>query len=282
MSDREQRSPSPSPWLPWPFRLIVLSLVLLPVGVSGACGGSGSGSGTLGGSSGGAAGGVVSAGGNGGGGLASPSASGGAGGHMTTVPGSGGAPSAGGAGGLAVGGGSAGAVGTGGLTTVIPPPGTGGNGTLSWTGNGATHTSTGYYENSRTADGTSFDILIASDPQSSGASCALTGRFAAVPPPAGSYQMGELDSPQVDGTFVAKCETGSVPYAAEDRSVSGQVVISQVSPGAIEGAFVMHATRAIPGTGGTSGLVVYSGAFSVGCHNGRPIADPSCAPQPSP
>jgi len=283
MSDREQHGPSSSPWLPWPFRLVALSLVLVSVGMGGACGGSGSGSGTLGpSSSGGAAGGGVSPGGIGGGGLVSPSSSGGAGGHPTTVPGSGGAPSVGGAGGLAVIGGSAGAGGTGGVTTPIPPPGTGGNGTLSWTGNGATHTSTGYYEESRTPDGVSFDIVIASDAQSSGASCALTGRFPAVPPPAGSYQMAGFDSPQVDGTFVARCETGSVPYAAEDRSMSGQVVIAQVSPGAIEGAFVMHAARSIPGTGGTSGVVVYSGAFSVGCRNGRPTTDPSCGPQPGP
>lgn len=291
MSDRERRSPSPSSWIPWPFRLVVLSLVLAPVGVSGACGGSSSGSGTIGQSSSGGHGGGGSAGGAaggvGGGGLASPSSSGGAGGHSsggagghpTTVQGTGGAPNAGGAGGLAAIGGS---TGTGGITSTIPPLGTGGNGTLSWTGNGASHTSTGYYEESPSADGMSFDIVIASDAQSSGASCALTGRFPAVPPPAGSYQMADFDSPQVDGTFVARCETGTVPFKAEDRSASGQVVIAQSGTGAIEGAFVMHAARSIPGTGGSSGLVVYSGAFSVGCRNERPTTDPSCGAQPSP
>jgi len=281
---------------PWLFRLLVLSLVLSPIGIAGACGGGASGVGTSGPSAGGVSGGggVVGRGGAGvggaGGGLPSPSSSGGIGGGPAPIQGSGGGPSAGGAGGhSATGaagghsatGGSVGPAGTGGVTMPLPMPGTGGNGTLSWTGNGASHTSTAYYEESRSADGTSFDIVIASDAQSSGAECSLTGRFPAVPPPVGSYPMADFDLPQVDGTFVARCETGSVPYAAEDRSMSGQVVISQSVAGAVEGAFVMHAARSIPGTGGTSGLVIYSGAFSVGCRNGRAVTDPSCGAQPT-
>lgn len=273
---------------PWPFRLLVLSLVLAPIGIAGACGGGASGVGTSGPSAGGVAGGggVVGrggagVGGAGGGGLASPASSGGVGGGPAPLPGSGGAPGLGPAGGHSATGGSVGLGGTGGVTMPLPMPGTGGNGTLSWTGNGASHTSTAYYEESRSADGTSFDIVIASDAQSSGAECSLTGRFPAVPPPVGSYPMVDFDLPQVDGTFVARCETGSVPYAAEDRSMSGQVVISQSVAGAVEGAFVMHAARSIPGTGGTSGLVIYSGAFSVGCRNGRAVTDPSCGAQPT-
>jgi len=279
-----------SSWASRRGQLLVILAAVLPVGFAGGCGGSGSASGTSGpSSSGGAAGRGSSAGGAGGGvggaGLASPASSGGAGGGgpAVVVPGSGGAPAAGGGGGRTVTGGAAGGggiVGTGGITMPVPQ-GTGGNGTLSWTGNGASHSSTAYYEESRSADGTSFDIVIASDAQSSGAACSLTGRFPAVPPPAGSYEMADIDSPQIDGTFVAHCES-SAPFAVDDRSLSGQVVISLAVPGAVEGAFVMHAARSISGTGGTSGTVVYSGAFSVGCRNQRPITDPSCGAQPPP
>lgn len=281
MVDQAQRGPRSSAWLPCPLQLIVLGLVLLPIGIAGGCGEDRSGLGTSGSSSGGVSGHGGAGGAAGGGGLASPSSSGGVGGGPATSHGSGGSPSAGGAGGLPATGGAIGTGGTGGIT-MIPVPGTGGNGTLSWTGNGASHTSTAYYEESRSADGLSFDIVIASDVQPSGAECSLKGRFPAVPPPVGSYQMADFALPQVDGTFVARCETGTVPYAAEDRSMSGQVVISQSVPGSIEGAFVMHAARSIPGTGGTSGVVIYSGAFSVGCRYARAVTDPSCGAQPSP
>jgi len=270
----------------WQFRLLVLALVLSPIGIAGACGGGPSGAGTSGPSAGGVSGGggVVGLGGagvGGAGGGPSPSSYGGVGGGPAPIQGSGGVPGVGPAGGHSATGGSVGPAGTGGVTMPLPMPGTGGNGTLSWTGNAASHTSTAYYEESRSADGMSFAIVIASDAQSSGAECSLTGRFPAVPPPVGSYPMADFDLPQVDGTFVARCETGSVPYAAEDRSMSGQVVISQSVAGAVEGAFVMHAARSIPGTGGTSGLVIYSGAFSVGCRNGRAVTDPSCGAQPT-
>jgi len=87
--------------------------------------------------------------------------------------------------------------------------------------------------------------------------------------------MTDVTMPQVDGTFVGRCSQVQ-PYAADDGSLTGQVAISQSIPGLLEGSFTMHAARRIPGTGGSSGEVLYSGAFSVGCRDGRPISDPSC------
>gem|GEM_PF-5961160 len=53
-------------------------------------------------------------------------------------------------------------------------------------------------------------------------------------------------------------------------------LITRSGLGLLEGSFTVHAARRIPGTGGSSGEVLYSGAFSVGCRDGRPTSDPSC------
>jgi hypothetical protein len=202
-----------------------------------------------------------------------PSGAGGSGGFMSIPDSSGGIPGTGaGPGGPATGG-------TGGTADPGPFAGTGGNGTFSWTGNAETRSSTGSYEES--ASGTSFIITIASEVQASGAFCTVVGQFPALPPAVGFYPMADVDTPLVDGSFVARCSPGSAGKAVEDGSISGQVAISYSIPGRVEGSFNMHASRGISGTGGTlGGSVVYSGAFAVGCKDGRPITDPACGALP--
>lgn len=257
--------------------VVSLWIGLAQVGFVGGCGGS-SGHGVITGAAGSAGGGAGTEGPGGAGGAghggATAAGAGGAGGGL--AQGAGGAQ-AGGAGGADAGGasGSHGSGGTGGTTDPGPVPGTGGNGTFSWTGNGQSESGTGYYEEAAMTGGNSFVITIASESQSSGASCTLVGQFPTVPPTAGFYPMADITTPQVDGSFVGRCSQVH-PYAADDESLTGQVAIAQATPGLVEGSFTMHAARHIPGTGGSSGEVLYSGAFSVGCRDGRPASDPSC------
>jgi len=129
----EQKRGAPSRWqglgpVRAAFQLMLLSLLLSPIGVVGACDGGGSGVGTRGAGSGGGAGhagaGAGGAGGGaaGAGGLVSPSRSGGAGGGPSIVQGSGGVVGSAGAGGLRASGGSGPGAGAGGVTTPLPVP----------------------------------------------------------------------------------------------------------------------------------------------------------------
>ena len=92
--------------------------------------------------------------------------------------------------------------------------------------------------------------------------------------------MTDVGMPQTDGSFVARC-TDSAPFKVDDGSISGQVAIALSTPGLVEGSFNMHAARHIPGTGGSLGTVIYSGAFAVGCKDGRPATDPTCGVLPA-
>lgn len=196
-------------------------------------------------------------------------------GGMTAIAGRTGVAGAsvGASGGVASGGSSSG--GTGGNAGPIVPQGTGGNGTFSWTGNSQTFSGTGYYEHGPSTTGQSFVITIASGADVSEGACTLRGQFPAVPPSAGFYPMADVAMPLADGTFVAHCSSSS-PFDSEDGSVSGQVAISVSLPGQVEGSFNMQAARHIPGTGGSIGLVSYSGSFAVGCRDRRPATDPAC------
>src|SRR5207249_1388825 len=117
--------------------------------------------------------------------------------------------------------------------------GTGGigiSGSFSWTGQGQAYSATGYYDENLAISGKAFIINIAADYRFSFVPCHLTGQFASVPPPPGTYPIANANSPQVDGTFIARC---SVYYGTSafdgDPSVSGAVTLSQSVPGDIEG-----------------------------------------------
>jgi len=163
--------------------------------------------------------------------------------------------------------------------------GTGGTfGSFAWTGGGSSYSALGYYEENLALSGTSFIITIAADsgPFTGGPACMVVGQFPTVPPPIGTYPMGDYDGARVDGTFVGLCSTfyGAPEFAS--HSISGAVVLSQSRAGLVEGSFTMHGhasqgggTGGIPG--GQDSMTTFSGAFSVGCRDNRPLTDPACA-----
>jgi hypothetical protein len=171
--------------------------------------------------------------------------------------------------------GTGGSLGTGGSGT----GGTGRSGSFSWTANGQSSSTSGYYEENLALSGTSFIITIAADGfGSAGTPCALTGQFAVVPPPPGTYLVADATIPQADGTFVGHCSSIGLPPPYSDQSVSGQVVLSDSKAGLVEGSFSMHARDSLGSTGLPLGsLVTYTGAFSVGCRDARPTTEPACA-----
>lgn len=269
MSQHAKRDPIGSSTRLVPIAAVFLALGFTTIVPGAGCGGSANGVGSLSGMGGavGGPGGGVASGGPGGSAAAGGAGGGAVGGGSVIVAGSGGAPASGGS--IAPGSG-----GTGGTDPALIH-GTGGNGSFSWTGNAQSVSAAGYYQEATATVSNSFTLTIASEPQSSGASCVLIGQFASLPPAAGFYPMGTFTQPQADGTFIGRCSQ-TQPFAADDSSVIGQVAIADASPGLVEGSFTMHAARSIPGTGGSSGEIIYSGAFSVGCRNGVPTSDPSC------
>ena len=108
----------------------------------------------------------------------------------------------------------------------------------------------------------------------------VVGQFPTVPPPAGTYPIGDYDAPKVDGMFVGLCSTFYGAPNFSDHSVSGTVALSESKPGLIEGSFTMQARASYPGSGGSPGngpIIKYVGAFSVGCRDNKPLTDPACA-----
>jgi hypothetical protein len=90
--------------------------------------------------------------------------------------------------------------------------------------------------------------------------------------------VADASAPQADGTFVGHCSSFGLTPPYSDPSVSGQIVLSQSKAGLVEGSFSMHARDSLGITGLPMGSdVIYTGAFSVGCRDGRPISDPACA-----
>jgi len=164
------------------------------------------------------------------------------------------------------------------------------SGSFSWTSQGQAYSSTGYYDENLAISGKAFVITIAADYQFLSVPCHLTGQFPTVPPPAGTYPIANANSPQVDGTFIARCATffGASPLDG-DPSIAGTVTLSKSVPGDIEGVFTMQATPQF-GMGGFDGgvmvdtaapivaaPVIYTGAFAVGCRDNLPLSDPACA-----
>jgi hypothetical protein len=216
----------------------------------------------------------------------------GSGGIISTggIIGTGGYIGTGGTGGIIIG--TGGYIGTGGTGGIIIGTGgyfgTGGSfgslGSFSWTGNGQSFSSVGYYEENLALNNVSFIITISSNFAYVGVPCQLTGQFLSVPPPPGSYPIADASLPQANGTFIGRCGSYYTPtISSADPSVSGQVVLSQSMPGNLEGSFTMHAASQGGGTGGagaaagSAGTIVYTGAFAVGCVDNRPLTDPACA-----
>ena len=187
-----------------------------------------------------------------------------------------------------------GIIGTGGIFGSGGSFGSGGvSGSFSWTGQGQSQSTFGSYDENLALSGKSFIITIAADYQFLFVPCHLTGQFASVPPPPGTYPISSATTPQVDGTFIGRCTTYYGASATDgDPSISGTVILAQSIPGDIEGSFTMHATQTQPnwgtggsgamggvatGTGGVTGTVIYTGAFAVGCRDGLPVSDPACA-----
>jgi len=158
-------------------------------------------------------------------------------------------------------------------------------GSFAWTGGGSSFSTTGYYEENLAISGTAFIITVAAagyDPFGGGGpSCMIVGQFPTVPPPATTYPIGDYDAPRVDGTFVGLCSNFYAGPDFADHSVSGIVVLSESRPGLIEGSFTMQTRSSYAsGSGGIVGTVQmtkYSGAFSVGCRDNKPLTDPACA-----
>ncbi|HEY8925189.1 MAG TPA: hypothetical protein VIU64_12465 [Polyangia bacterium] len=156
-------------------------------------------------------------------------------------------------------------------------------GSFAWTGGGSSFSTTGYYEENLAISGSAFIITIAAsgyDPFGGGPSCMIVGQFPTVPPPASTYPIGAYDAPGMDGTFVGLCSNFYSGPDYADHSVTGMVVLSDSRPGLIEGSFTMQTRSAFTGSGGVPGAVSmtkYSGAFSVGCRDNKPLTDPACA-----
>ncbi len=169
--------------------------------------------------------------------------------------------------------------GTGGLAGTGGSLGSGGSkGSFSWSGQGLSFSSVGYYEAAATADAQSLTFTISSDYSQLTIPCWLKGKFATVPPPAGMYPIVGAAA-QDDGTFIGGCSTtGREATIYADPSVSGMVTLTQSTVGLVEGSFTMR-TRPNPSFGGSGGspgpMIDFTGMFSVGCH--QPMLDPSCA-----
>jgi len=138
------------------------------------------------------------------------------------------------------------------------------SGSFSWAINGQTFSTTGYYLVTLFDGSPGGTFTISSNYAALPTPCNLRGNFANVPPPAGTYPIGEDLQPLVTGTFVGVCNSMFQEASAlGDASHSGQVILTKSMPNDIEGTFTMIAGPGASGSGGQSGQNTYTGSFAV-------------------
>ena len=159
--------------------------------------------------------------------------------------------------------------GTGGVfPDAAPMPSTG---SFSWSTNGQTFATVGYY-NANTNGSGGGTLLVAADFALTQIPCTLWGNFASPFPPAGTYPIGDEQQPLETGTFVGICSnTTQQTFVNGDQSVGGQVTLTKSAPGDIEGSFTMTTIPPSVGSftlttgpdGGQTGAKTYTGEFAV-------------------
>lgn len=118
-----------------------------------------------------------------------------------------------------------------------------------------------------TLDGQSFliDVMAVAPP---GATCILSGHFAAAVPPApGTYPVapvfaGTQELPVPDASFTFLCQPGTIRVFVNDPSLDGEVILSRSVVGDVRGSFTFDAAT---GPAADAPNTTFTGEFSLPC-----------------